>query len=161
MTSAALLRDLYLDMLMAERGAAKNTLDAYRRDLDDYLGFLTAPRRWTAGRQDARIRAYLAELDARGLKPSSAARRLSALRQFHKFLFAEGHRGDDPTVVLDGPKRGRPLPKVLSADEVDRLIAAARERCDSPDAPPSNGDGRCGCIAFWRCSTRRACACPN
>lgn len=136
MTRPALLRDLYLDMLMAERGAAKNTLDAYRRDLDDYLAFLSRAGTGPTKADTTHVRAYLGALDARGLKPSSAARRLSAVRQFHKFLFAESHRGDNPTLVLDGPKRGRPLPKVLSADEIERLIAAARTQCERGDLPP-------------------------
>ena len=136
MTKSALLLDLYLDMLIAERGAAKNTLDAYRRDLEDYGAFLGASGRGPLDVDTKLVRAYLAALDARGLKTSSAARRLSAVRQFHKFLFAEGHRADNPTLVLDGPKRGRPLPKVLSADEVERLIAAARVGGDHPEATP-------------------------
>ena len=135
MTPSALLRDLYLDMLAAERGAARNTLDAYRRDLDDYLAHLAGTGSAPQEVDTKGLRSYLVDLDARGLKPSSAARRLSAVRQFHKFLFAEGHRADNPSLVLDGPKRGRPLPKVLGADEVERLIAAARARCDVLDQP--------------------------
>lgn len=136
MTRPILLRDLYLDMLMAERGAAKNTLEAYRRDLDDYLTFLSGAGTEPTRSDTGHVRAYLSDLDSRGLKPSSAARRLSAVRQFHKFLFAEGHRADNPTLVLDGPKRGRPLPKVLSADEIENLIAAARTQCERGDLPP-------------------------
>lgn len=128
MGQASALCDLYLDMLAAERGAATNTIEAYRRDLDDYLTFLAGVGDEPLGVETRRIRDYLAALHRRGLKPSSAARRLSAVRQFHKFLFAEGHRADNPTLVLDGPKRGRPLPKVLSAAEVEHLIAVVRER---------------------------------
>lgn len=136
MTHPVLLRDLYLDMLMAERGAANNTLDAYRRDLDDYLAFLEAAGTEPIHSDTKHVRAYLGDLDARGLKSSSAARRLSAVRQFHKFLFAENHRGDNPTLVIDGPKRGRPLPKVLSAHEIDRLIATSKTQCERGDLPP-------------------------
>ncbi len=115
----------FLDMIAAERGAAGNTLDAYARDLADYGAFLDGRCGGVlkAGAED--VRAYLEDLDARGLKPSSAARRLSAVRQLHRFLYAESHRGDDPTVAITGPKRGRPLPKVLSIAEVDRLLSAA------------------------------------
>ena len=134
-TSAARLIDLYLDAIMAERGAAPNTVAAYRRDLDDYTAFL-AGRGASPHDADARlIRGYLADLDARGLKPSSAARRLSAVRQFHKFLFADGHRPENPTLVLDAPKRGRPLPKVLTVEEVDRMLAVAAAAFDRANQP--------------------------
>ena len=129
------LVDLFLDMIAAERGAAKNTLEAYRRDLEDYVDFLGRHRDHPLRTETARVRTYLADLEARGLKASSSARRLSALRQFHKFLFAEGHRGDDPSVVLEGPRRGRPLPKIMSVDDVDRLLRVAREGIDDTDRP--------------------------
>ena len=125
--SGGRLAGLFLDMLASERGAARNTLDAYTRDLADYLGYLAGAGRAAAEAEPTEIRAYLAELAARGLGPASAARRLSAVRQFHKFLFAEGHAAQDPTASTSGPKRGRGLPKVLSTAEVDRLIATARE----------------------------------
>ena len=131
--SPAALRDLFLDMIAAERGAARNTLDAYRRDLIDYLAFLAAQGEDPSRVETAALRRYLLKLDREGLKPASAARRLSALRQFHKFLFAEGHRDDDPTAVLEGPRRGRPLPKVLSTEEVERLLVAGRRNLDDPD----------------------------
>ena len=127
--------DLFLELIAAERGAAKNTIDAYSGDLEDYFDFLT--RRKTgvleAGSED--IRAWLASLGERGLTPASAARRLSCIRQLHRFLYNETHRGDDPTAILEGPKRGRPLPKVLSMDEVSRLLATAAEVIDD-DARP-------------------------
>ncbi len=135
--SPSALRDLFLDMIAAERGAAKNTLDAYRRDLVDYLAFLAERADHPARADTGRVRDYLARLDRDGLKPSSAARRLSAVRQFHKFLFAEGHRPTDPTAVIEGPRRGRPLPKVLSVDEVERLLAAARAGADDPELSPA------------------------
>ncbi len=131
---------LFLDMLAAERGASANTLDAYRRDLADYLGFLgkhgTAPAE--AGAAD--VRGFMGALAGRGLKPSSAARRLSAVRQFHKFLYAEGHAAADPTAAVAAPKRGRALPKVLTVDEVDRLLATARAAAAGGDDPePEEG----------------------
>ncbi|PLX38626.1 MAG: site-specific tyrosine recombinase XerD [Hyphomicrobiales bacterium] len=118
--------EAFLEMLAAERGAADNTLDGYRRDLEDFSGFLAA-RGVGAGEASADdVRGYLAELARRGYAASSQARRLSALRQFHRFLYGEGVRGDDPTSTVQTPRKGRPLPKVLSVAEVDRLIEAAR-----------------------------------
>jgi integrase/recombinase XerD len=116
---------LFLDMLAAERGAGKNTLEAYTRDLDDLADYLTAKKKSIAAATTADLRAYLATLDRREFKASSVARRLSAIRQLYRFLYAEGHRGDDPAAVIEGPKRGRVLPKVLSIAEVDRLLATA------------------------------------
>src|SRR5690349_17988959 len=113
-------------MMAAERGAAARTIEAYRRDLDDFSEFLGATRLESA--DSATLRRYLARMQKQGLAPRTAARRLSALRQFHRFLFAEGVRGDDPTTVLDSPKLGRPLPKTLSRDSVDALLAAAARR---------------------------------
>jgi integrase/recombinase XerD len=121
------LIELYLDMLAAERGASRNTLDAYRRDLTDFAADLAAAGQKIAGAQSDDLRGHLARLAKRGLAPSSVARRLSAIRQLYRFLYSEGHRGDDPAAVLEGPKRGRSLPSVLSVREVDALLAQARE----------------------------------
>jgi integrase/recombinase XerD len=126
---------LFLDMLAAERGAAANTLSAYRRDLDDYAAFLAAKRIDAAEVEPAAVRAYVASLEQRGLKASSAARRLSAVRQFHKFLYVEGYAAADPTATATAPKRARSLPKVLSVSAVDRPLAAARDQGEAPDAP--------------------------
>ena len=128
---------LFLDMLAAERGAAANTLQAYRRDLDDYFAFLAETKVGPLAAGAATIRAFMASLDERGLKASSAARRLSAVRQFHKFLYAEGYAGADPTAAVEGPKRGRALPKVLSVDHVDRLLGVAKEAAENADASPA------------------------
>lgn len=117
----------YLDMLAAERGAARNTLDAYERDVEDYLGFLANKPVADATADD--IRGWLADLSARGLKASSAARRLSAVRQFHRFLYTEGLAGTDPSAAISGPRQGRPLPKVASVGDVDRLLETARAAC--------------------------------
>ena len=115
----------FLEMLMVERGAAANTIEAYRRDLIDYCGFLKARNVSPDSADSDHIRAYLTALAKQGVKASTAARRLSSLRQFHKFLFAEAIRQDDPTVVIDAPRRGRPLPKIMTEEEVDRLLAVA------------------------------------
>jgi len=120
------LIELFLDMLAAERGASVNTLDAYRRDLADFSAELTAKKDSIADADSDALRAYLARLAQRKLAPASVARRLSAMRQLYRFLYSEGHRGDDPAAVLEGPKRGRSLPKVLSVKQVDELLAQAR-----------------------------------
>jgi integrase/recombinase XerD len=125
--SGARHASLFLDMLAAERGASKNTLDAYRRDLDDYLAYLKEAGGQPDSAGAAAIRGFMASLEERGLKASSAARRLSAVRQFHKFLYVEGYAPADPTAAVSAPKRGRALPKVLSVDEVDRLLRVAHE----------------------------------
>jgi len=117
---------LFLDMMATERGASANTLDAYRRDLDDYAGFLAGRKRGVIAATTEDIRAYLAALAKRELASSSVARRLSAVRQLHRFLYSEGKRKDDPAAVLEGPRRGRPLPKLLSVDEVTKLLTAAQ-----------------------------------
>jgi integrase/recombinase XerD len=135
--SDAALIALFLDMLAAERGAAAHTLSAYRRDLDDYTASLQDAGTGIAAASTADVRAYLAELDARGLKATTAARRLSAIRQLHRFLYAEGLRGDDPAAVISGPKRGRSLPKVLSIAEVDLLMQTARQGAVDSAAPVS------------------------
>jgi integrase/recombinase XerD len=120
--------DAFLEMLQAERGHAKNTIDAYGGDLDDFAAFL-APRAGTPETADtAAIRAFLTKLAKRGAGPRTAQRRLSVLRQFHRFLVSERVRPDDPTAAIDGPRPGRPLPKILSEDDVLRLIVAARSR---------------------------------
>jgi integrase/recombinase XerD len=134
------LASLFLDMLAAERGAAANTLAAYRRDLDDYLAYLTEEGETLLAATPATIRGFLLSLEERGLKTSSAARRLSAVRQFHKFLYAEGTATIDPTASTAGPKRGRSLPKVLSVDQVDGLLALAQAGTQATP-PPEAADG--------------------
>src|SRR5580700_11827104 len=99
---------LFLEMLAAERGAGKNTLAAYGRDLADFTDHL-AGRRSVATATTDDIRAYLGDLASRGMQPATVARRLSAIRQLYRFLYAEGQRKDDPAAVLEGPKRARAL----------------------------------------------------
>ncbi len=125
----------FLEMLSAERGAAHNTLEAYRRDLDDYADFLVSQGRDALTVTAEDVRGWLSDLAARGFAASSAARRLSAVKQFHRFLYTENIRGDDPGAALTGPKRGRPLPKVLSVKEVDDLLTAAAEGADDEEKP--------------------------
>jgi integrase/recombinase XerD len=121
------LIELFLDMIAAERGASANTLDAYRRDLADFSADLVNAGDTIAAADSDALRAHLGRLDQRGLAAASVARRLSAIRQLYRFLYGEGHRSDDPAAVIEGPKRGRSLPKVLSVKQVDGLLAQARE----------------------------------
>lgn len=118
----------FLAMMASERGAAENTVQAYRRDIDDFLQFLDRRARTPATAEAADLSAYLRKMSQAGLAPASRARRLSGLRQFFKFLRAEGAIADDHTRGFSGPKKGRTLPKFLSVGEVDRLIEAARRR---------------------------------
>ncbi|MGC1558416.1 MAG: site-specific tyrosine recombinase XerD [Bradyrhizobium sp.] len=130
------LTGLFLDMLAAEQGAGQNTLDAYRRDLADFSEFLAARGEGFAGAETQALRDYLADLDARGFKTSTAARRLSAIRHLFRFLLNERIRGDDPAAILSGPKRGRGLPKVLSIADVDRLLTRAKASSEAQAASP-------------------------
>ncbi|WP_373236361.1 site-specific tyrosine recombinase XerD [Cohaesibacter celericrescens] len=117
---------LFLDSLSAEKGASGNTLDAYRRDLDDLEDSLSAQQvRFETCIADD-LRAYLAELAERDLAASTIARKISSIRQLFRFLYSDGYRSEDPSTTLKAPKRNRPLPKVLTEQEVDRLIEAAR-----------------------------------
>jgi integrase/recombinase XerD len=133
--AAARQLDAFLDMLAAERGAARNTLDAYRRDLTDYVEFLRGRGRGPGDAATEELRAYLTALDARGMSTATVARRLSALRQFHKFLYVDRHRGDDPAAALEGPRLACNAPGVMSVAEVDRLLATAREGLDDEKRP--------------------------
>lgn len=121
-------------MLSAERGAATNTCAAYARDLAGFADFPRIKARGldAVGADD--ISAYLSHLAAQGIKPATAARKLSAIRQFYRFLLADGLRADDPTAVVDGPKGRRALPKILSEQDVESLLAAARRIKGVPGA---------------------------
>ncbi len=133
--SDASLVELFLDMLAAERGAGANTLSAYRNDLDDLSAHLRAAGVAIIDADTDDLRGFLKSLDARGFKASSLARRLSAVRQLYRFLYAEGKRTDDPAAVLEGPKRARTLPKVLSIADVDGLMTQARINADNAEQP--------------------------
>ncbi|MHB8883633.1 MAG: site-specific tyrosine recombinase XerD [Methylovirgula sp.] len=118
--------EAFLEMMAAERGAAANTLEAYRRDLDDYDSAIGAAGKTALDVETGDIRNYLLDLKTRGFAATTSARRLSAIRQFHRFLCAEGRRKDDPAAILDAPRQGQRLPKILSVDEVERLLNAAK-----------------------------------
>jgi integrase/recombinase XerD len=129
------LVELFLDMLAAERGAGANTLGAYRNDLEDLSAHMRASRHTMADATTDNLRDFIASLSERGFKASSLARRLSAVRQFYRFLYAEGRRSDDPAAVLEGPKRGRPLPKVLSIADVETLLKEAQANSENLKQP--------------------------
>jgi integrase/recombinase XerD len=131
-TSDARLTSLLLDMLAAEQGAGNNTLDAYRRDLEDFSEFIGRAKSDFKAVDTQTLRDYLADLDSRGFKSTTVARRLSAMRHLFRFLLSERVRGDDPAAILSGPKRGRGLPKVLSIADVDGLLTYARSLADAP-----------------------------
>jgi integrase/recombinase XerD len=132
MNSAARI-EAFLEMMSAERGAAGNTLSSYRRDLEDASEWISGG---LAAAASSDIRAYLGDIAARGFAASSQARKLSALRQFFRFLYAEGLRGDDPTGTLDSPRKERPLPKTMSTEDTGRLLdRAAAEAGDEALGP--------------------------
>lgn len=118
--------DLFLDMLTAERGASANTHEAYRQDLKILRSHLLRQRSDLLDVDAGKLRGFLAAQNGRGMSPRTAARRLSTVRQFYRFLLGEGLRGDDPSAELDAPRRGRALPKILDRGEVDALLAATR-----------------------------------
>ncbi len=128
------LIEAFIEMLSAERGAAENTLSSYFRDLDDFARFCAANNNRLIDVSADDLRTYLATLAKRDFAPSSQARKLSALRQFYKFLYSEGICGDNPGGSLESPKQGRPLPKVLSEEEVDTLISLAGMEAEDKSA---------------------------
>jgi integrase/recombinase XerD len=136
-TSDQLMIELFLDMIAAERGGAKNTLAAYARDLADFSAALEERHHTITDATTEDVRSYLAALKRRGFAASSTARRLSAIKQLFRFLYAEGRRADDPSAVLEGPKRLRALPNVLSVNDVDRLLATARTGMNREAQSPS------------------------
>lgn len=136
---------LFLDMLMAERGATSNTIDAYSRDVSDFLAFLATKGSSVKKASADHVRAYLEVLARKSLAASSRARKLSAIRQFFRFLLSEGLRKDDPTSAIDSPKLGRPLPKVLSLAEVETLLGTAKQAC----GVSAEGGGQRRAIRFY------------
>ncbi|HEU4476207.1 MAG TPA: site-specific tyrosine recombinase XerD [Methyloceanibacter sp.] len=122
---------LFLDMLSAERGAAAHTIEAYTRDLSEFLAFLAAKGKHAENATADHLRAFLAGLARKGLAPTSRARKLSAIRQFFRFILAEGMRADDPCSAIDSPRLGRPLPKILSLAEVETLLETAKRSSET------------------------------
>lgn len=120
--------DAFLEMMAAERGSSANTLAAYGKDLEDYLSVLKANQCDLASAGQADVRQFMRDLDTRHLSAATAARKLSAVRQLHRFLYDDGVRSDDPTTHIDTPKQGKRLPRILSEEEVGKLIEAAYAR---------------------------------
>ncbi|NKB49711.1 MAG: site-specific tyrosine recombinase XerD [Alphaproteobacteria bacterium] len=124
--------EAFLEMLIAERGAARNTVESYQRDLADCAAVLAGKNETAKAVLDKAtteaLRRYLKSLETRGMAARTVARRMSALRMFYRFLHTEGLRADDPTSVLESPRPGRSLPKILSEEEVSALLAAAADR---------------------------------
>lgn len=121
----------FLEMMSAERGSATNTLTSYERDLNDLADFLTERKVVFSEAASSDLSAYLTHLSAQGFAASSQARRLSSMRQFYKFLYSEGLRGDDPTGILDAPRKGRSLPKTMSVANVTALLAQASQEAET------------------------------
>jgi integrase/recombinase XerD len=138
----------FLDAMASERNAARNTIEAYRRDLEAYQEFLIGRGVALTAASDEHIRAFQADGSGAGLANATLARRLSSVRQFHKFLYLEGRRADDPSLSMQGPRRARPLPKTLTEAEVVRLIETAREGHDAKDLKPAERLAivRMGCL---------------
>lgn len=122
--------EIFLEMLSVERGAAGNTLDAYRRDLEHFLFFVSTIGKDVLRTDGKDISEYLNRLDQSGMAAATAARRLSALRQFHKFLYTEGLRNDDPCTLIGAPRQERTLPHTLSESEVADLLDATAHDLD-------------------------------
>ena len=137
--------DLFLDMMAAERGASTNTLSAYRRDLEALHQFLVSRKVALRAATDEDLRAYLGALNARALAVASIARHVSAMRRFFKFLQAENLRAENPTDKLARPQTQRPLPKILSIAETQRLIDAAYAL---PDKTPAETLAKCRAVSF-------------
>ena len=147
-------------MLTAERGAARHTIDAYARDLSEFLALLAA--KGDGGRRDLRSspRLTLPRLPRKGLAPTSRARKLSAIRQFFRFLLAEGMRADDPSSAIDSPKLGRPLPKILSLAG-GRVLLIPRKGLRTRGQRAWRAAARSGSMRCSKRSMRRACASPS
>ncbi|WP_136658273.1 site-specific tyrosine recombinase XerD [Nitratireductor sp. XY-223] len=140
--------EAFLEMMSAERGAASNTLTSYRNDLEDAHAFLQGAGASLASADSEALRKYLQDVAGRGFAASSQARRLSALRQFYRFLYSEGMRGDDPTGVLDSPKKPLSLPKSLTLESVGRLIGRARSEADETGNEDDERIGRLRLLAL-------------
>ena len=130
--------DAFLEAQAAEAGAARNTLLAYGRDLKDFAAFLAARPRTFEAAQRADVEDYLVRCEAEGLKRSTRARRLAAIRALYRFAYSEGWRADDPAIRIGGPGRDKRLPKTLSEEEVSRLLTAAETSAAEPDTRARN-----------------------
>ena len=129
------LRSRFLEMMSAERGAAKNSIAAYRRDLEIWLGFLASRRCTALSASTEDVKAFQVETQRLGLARATAARRLSAIKQFHGFLHGEGLANENPVAIVEGPRSQQRLPKILSDAEVAKLLASAQDRVATAEGP--------------------------
>jgi integrase/recombinase XerD len=136
----------FLEMMAAERGAAKNSLMAYGRDLTDYAGYLARQGTSAASATTPLIRNYLADLEAVGMASRTAARRLSAIRQFHAFLLSEGLSSQNPALIVESPRLNRPLPNVLSEQEISKLLATAEAEAEAAEGKQAFKTWRMYCL---------------
>lgn len=134
--------EAFLEMLAAERGLARNSIDAYRRDLARFAAHLAPRRVGLEAAETTDLRGFMAAQHEAGVSARTAARRLSCLRQFYGFLLSEGRRDDDPTSTVDTPALPRALPGVLTEDEVERLLAAAGDGPAARNGPPAGASRR-------------------
>lgn len=126
--------EAFLEMMIAERGAADNTIESYTRDLDDAAGFLKTKNMSLTAASSDHIRAYLSHMADLGFAATSQSRHLSSLKQFFRFLHDEGLRDNDPTGIIDAPKAQMTLPKTLSQDDVSRLLETAEHKANSKNS---------------------------
>ncbi len=140
------LVERFLEMMSAERGAAANSLAAYGRDLQSYVEFLDARNASALTSDTNLVKGFLSEADAIGLARSTAARRLSAVKQFHGFLHGEGLAKENPAVIVEGPRAAKPLPKILSETEMLALLTAAAERVQKSEGIPRFKAMRMQCL---------------
>ena len=126
----SLLIESFLEMMSAERGASPNTLIAYGRDLEDFSNLVASNRSSIQHTNPDTIRSWISTMERSGISASSQARKLSALRQLYRFMFSEGLREDNPTGSIDSPRTGRPLPKIMSESDVDKLLLRAEEEVE-------------------------------
>lgn len=138
--------EAFLEMLSAERGAALNTIEAYRRDLNDFSASISTRNTSVVEVVADDIRQYLVGLSDQGLAASSTARKLSVVRQFYKFLYAEGVRSDNPATTIDRPRLARPLPKTLSVDDVETLLECSRGQIEKVSPIKKLGALRLYCL---------------
>lgn len=157
---ASLAIENFLEMMSAERGAAENTLESYRRDLEAVAEALSARGVNLAEAGADHIRSAIDAMATEGFAATSQARRLSALRQFFRFLYSEGYRQDDPTGTVDAPKKQKPLPKIMSVENVTNCSTAQHLKPAKKRNRPS-ASRRCVFTLSLKHFMPPACAFPN
>ncbi len=138
--------DRFLEMMSAERGFARNSLTAYERDLTDFLGFVESRGGSLLKAERDDIRDYLAGVEQAGLSRATAARRLSAVRQFYRFLHGDGTIAANPAAIVESPKARRPLPQIITITEVDRLLQESRAAADAAEGAAQFRAWRLHCL---------------